>query len=118
MNKKKIIFLLIVLIGLIGVSYAWFNYYQEGTNKKVLSSNLYLYLDDDTNNVLLQNVYPLSIEEARARNDNTIDFSIEGLNTSSDNIHYEIRLVYGDEDNNLERLDDEDLVFDLIEIDS
>ena len=118
MNKKKIIFLLMVLIGLIGVSYAWFNYYQEGTNKKVLSSNLYLYLDDDTNNVLLQNVYPLSIEEARARNDNTIDFSIEGLNTSSDNIHYEIRLVYGDEDNNLERLDDEDLVFDLIEIDS
>lgn len=49
-----------------GVTYAWFNYYQEGTNKKLLSSNLYLYLDDDTNNVLLQNVYPLSIEEARA----------------------------------------------------
>ena len=114
--KKKIIIIGIVILLLLGVSYAWINYYQEGTNKKVLGSNLYLYLNETSNNVLLQNVYPLSVSEAREETDNTISFSVEGKNTSSEDIFYEIKLAYGTEDDNLVRLNDKDLRFDLVEI--
>ena len=118
--KKKIVTIigLCLVIALIGISFAWFNYYQEGSNQKVIAGNLYLVLDNETDGFSLNNIYPSTIEEARARNDNILTFSVSGKNTlSSDNIHYEIMLKNGDEkESPYVRFNPKDLVFDLIEV--
>ena len=115
--KKIIIPILIVLIVLLGVSFSWFNYYREGSNQKLIASNLYLHLNDESNNILLNNAYPLSPTEARELTDNVIEFSIDGVNTTNQDIYYEIKLLYGEDDADLIRFRDQDLRFDLVEVD-
>ena len=117
-NKKKMLGLLIfgIVMVVLGVSYAWFNYSQEGTNKKLVTDNLYLYLNDGTDDITIQNVYPLTKEEARARNDNVITFTLSGVNTTNNDIYYEIKLKYGNSETGLDRINDKDLVFDLVEV--
>ena len=113
----KLIIGICILIVLTGVSFAWFNYYKVADNQRIITGNLFLNLIDNTDSFTLRNIFPLSKEEARARNDNVITFSISGKNTSEkENIHYEIMLKNGEEDESYERFDPEDLVFDLIEV--
>ncbi len=116
--KKIIISILIVLVFLLGISYAWFNYVRVGETQRIITGSLYLVLKDKTDAFSLRNVYPLSVEEARARDDNLMTFSVSGKNTSSsDNIHYEIMLKNGDDmESPYVRLNPEHLVFDLIEV--
>ena len=115
--KKSIVLVLIIIVTLLGVSYAWFNITKIGENQKIITGSLYLILEDKTDAFSLTNVYPLSTEEARLREDNVMTFSVTGKNTSSsDNIHYEIVLKNGDEENNMTRFNPEHLVFDLIEV--
>ena len=119
MNMKKIVIsVLVVAIALLGVSYAWFNYVRVGETQRIVTGSLYLVLEDKTDAFSLRNVYPLSVEEARARDDNLMTFSVSGKNTSSsDNIHYEIMLKNGDDmESPYVRFNPEHLVFDLIEV--
>ena len=118
MNKKKVyVSLFIALITLIlGVSYAWFNYYQEGTNKKLVMGDLYLNLTSGNDQIQIGNVFPMTPQEARAETNNTLTFTIEGKNTTDKDIYYEIKLIHGEDDNVLERFNDKDLRFDLVEI--
>ena len=74
-------------------------------------------LTDDNDTINLNNVYPETKEEARSRDDNYVTFTINGKNTTEENVYYEIFLNYGNEINNKIRFNDQDLVFDLIEID-
>ena len=66
-NKKKKIIVTSIVIGivlLLGVAYAWFNYYQEGSNQRLIMGDIYLQLDDGDDEIVISNVYPLSPSEA------------------------------------------------------
>ena len=117
MNKKiKVIFISIALIiGLFGITYAFFEYYKVGSNNLLIFGNIYLHLDDGTDTLKVNNVFPETVEEARARTDNLLTFSVRGLNTTTDNnIDYTIKLVEGDGEGERLRANTEHLVFDLI----
>ena len=117
MKKKLFMLIGLMVIMLLGVSYAWFNYNQTGENQKLITGDLYLVLEEATDEITINNVYPMSKEKARARNDNYITFTVSGINTSTtDNIYYEIMLENGEAEEGLERFNPEHLVFDLIEI--
>ncbi len=117
-NKKKMLTLLVfgIIMIVLGVSYARFNYYQEGTNKKLVMGDIYLTLNDGTDDITLNKVFPMTKEEARNQNDNVITFTLSGLNTTDKDIYYEIKLNYGNSETGLDRINDKDLVFDLVEV--
>ena len=120
MKKRKtilIIIALVVAIGLLGATYAFFNYYQEGSNQKLIAGQVYLKLNDGTDTLTMTNMFPETVEEARVetRTDNIITFSITGKNTSdTKNVVYNILLNPGDSVNGRTRLKAKDLKFDLI----
>ena len=123
MNKSKKMLILaisvIFIVALLGVTYAWFNYYQEGTNKKLVMGDIYMTYNEGNETLSLSNVFPETAEEARARKDNYLTFTVEGLNTSNKDIYYEIKLNYGaSQASPKERFNDKDLRFDLVELDS
>ena len=117
-NKKKMFSLLVfgIVMVLLGVTYAWFNYYQEGSNRKLIAGDIYLSLNDGQEQISLENVFPMTKEEARGKTNNFITFSVGGVNESPKDVYYEIKLVYGDSKTGYTRFNDKDLVFDLIEI--
>ena len=81
MKKSILLSILGSVVLLLGVSYAWFNY-QRVSNKYVnlISGDIYLRLDDETNAINLTTVFPESSEKARSRNDNTIEFTVYSKN--------------------------------------
>ena len=125
-KKKNIVFIILcTIIAIAGISYAWFNYSQEGTSRRLITGSLYLVLEDGNDNLEWTNVYPLSPAEARSRNDNVITFSIDGKNNTNKDIYYEISIKNGDvpepiveNENtiNLVRINPKHLVFDLVEV--
>ncbi len=120
MKSKKLIIVgvLIMLLLLLGASYAYFNYYSETSNYELVVGDIYLTLNNGSNSINLTNVFPMTISEARERNDNYVTFTISGKNTTNKNVYYEILLNHGDDrESPYERFLDKDLVFDLIEID-
>ena len=112
-KNQKIIIGISLIVVLLGVSFAWFNYYQEGNNQKLVAGDIYLLLTEQGDSILLENALPENAEEARARNDNYIDFTVTGKNTSSKDIYYQIELLEGTANGTKTRLDSEDLAFDL-----
>ena len=120
-NTKKIVLGLLVfgiVMVLTGVSYAWFNFSQTGTNNSLITGDIYLTLNEGTDQISLENVFPMTKEEARSKTNNFITFTLSGLNTSNQDVYYEIKLKYGDDKNGYTRFNDKDLVFDLVEVDS
>ena len=111
------IFAFIIIIG--GTTYAWFNYRREGASQTLIAGNIYLTFEEGDEEINLTNIFPETKEEARSRNDNYLTFEINGLNESSKTIYYEIDLNHGtDKESPYERFLDEDLRFDLVELDS
>ena len=85
-NSKKTILVFIALVVLIaitiGVTYAFFNYTKVSTKShSIIAGNISLTYNEETNTLSLTNVFPETPEEARARNDNFITFTISGINT-------------------------------------
>ena len=118
-NYKFILLAVIALIGIFGVSYAFFEYYGTNKNSQLIFGNIYLKLDEGTSTLSVSNLFPETKEEARERTDNTLTFSIKGLNTTENkDIWYEIMLTEGDDEEGKVRFNPEDLVFDLIEVDA
>ena len=120
MEKKKTVLIVIVfllMIMLIGVTYAYFMYTRTGTNiNQIVMGEVYLNYTNGDDKIDLINVFPETNEEARLKDNNAIEFTIEGTNTTTDkDIYYEIKLVYGDDIKERERLIDSDIKFDLIE---
>ena len=121
-GKKKMFGIIgaLLLVLLLGATYAFFNYSRDGSTSTIITGNLYLTLNNGNDTISLTNIYPETKEEARARSDNTITFTVEGINETTDkDIHYEILLNNGDtyEEENFSRFNPKDLVFDLKEID-
>ena len=114
--KKRILFIIPLLIVLIGVSYAFYNYSRIGEdNNEILSGQIYMRYND-TNTLYLTNVFPETKEEALAegRTDNEIRFTINGKNTNETrSIYYEIDLNLGDEVSGKNRIRPEDVMIHL-----
>lgn len=89
-----------------------------GSNQKLIPGKVYLNYVDNTDSLTLTNIFPETKEEARSRTDNVIEFTVEGINTSDKkSVYYEIILNYGNEITDKTRFKDEDMVFDLVEVD-
>lgn len=106
----------IIIILILGISFSWFQYNRTGDKQTLVVGNIYLKLNNGNDTISLTNVFPETIEEARSKNDNYIDFTLKGLNTSKKSIYYEIYLNHGDDIENYERFKDNELKFDLSEI--
>ena len=116
-KKHLIIISIIVLISVLGISYAFFNYYQLSNNKQLITGDIYLTLNDDSDSISLTNIFPESTEKARQRTDNVLTFSVSGVNTTTDqDIYYEILLNEGNGIEGKTRFNPDDMRVDLTEI--
>ena len=118
LGKKSLIIMALVLISLIGVSYAFFDYYMEGdTSHKLVAGDIYLDYVDETDSISLTNIYPETAVEARSRNDNIITFQVSGQNTSLNKaLYYQIQVNEGNAIEGKTRFKAQDIVFDLVEV--
>ncbi len=122
-NRNKIIAIVLSALGLIGIlsgiTYAFFNYTKSTGTQQMSSGDILFRLNEGEDEISLTNVFPESTIEARSRNDNYITFSINGKNTSNKTIYYELVLDYGETlSSPKSRYKDEDLRFDLVELDA
>ena len=116
-KKNLIIIVLVVVISLMGVTYAFFEYFGIGANQKIAAGKLNLILNEGTDTIDVTNIFPETSEKARSRKDNQITFTVSGINTTTNqDIYYEIMLNEGDEEAGMTRFNPEDLVFDLVEL--
>ena len=94
MNKKVIIAILvsILLISLVGITFAAFTYSRTGTsNSKQLVGDIYMHYTE-SNNLTLENAMPSSSYIANKY----FQFSIDGKNTTTNkDIYYDITLSHG-----------------------
>ena len=117
-NKRRVLLsCLVVLILLLGTTYAFFTYERTSTaESQLIAGEIYLHLNDDGNSLVLNNAYPETDEHARSRDDNYITFTIDGKNTTTNrDIWYEIDLVEGSLETGKSRFNPTDIKFDLVE---
>ena len=119
-GKYKYVLLVICLLVIgFGVSYAFFDYYRLGNSHQVIAGEVSMKFNEGSDTISLSNVFPETKEEARSRDDNFITFTISGINTTSNkDIWYEIMLNEGEEESGKTRFESNDLVFDLVEVNS
>ena len=121
-NKKKIILgsILGIFIGaLLGTTYAMYTYNSSSVNNKLIAGDIYMKYKE-TSAINLSGAMP-SATYPDSTTGNYFEFQIVGKNTSSKDITYNVKLAYGDEeldanDNPKTRIDDEHLVFKLVEV--
>ena len=118
MKKYKLtIVITLLLLGILSISYGFFSFYQISNVKtSLVSGDIYLRLDNEIDSISITNAFPEDSVSARAKNDNTLEFSVYGKNESSDDIYYEIFLTHGDSVSGKDRIHDEDLAFDLLRV--
>ena len=119
-NVKRIIvgICMVLVIALIGISFAFFEYYKVGGNQKMTAGQIFLVFNENGPSIKAPNIFPQTKEEARLRTDNIVNFVVSGINTNEENdIYYEIMLNEGDPEPGMTRFNPKDIVFDLIEID-
>ena len=121
-KSKKQMFIVISLFTLLlflgGTAYAWFTYSNTSGTSELVAGDIYFMMTPGNETLSLTNVFPESKEEARARNDNYITFTLYGKNDTNRDIYYDIVLNYGaGKEEPKQRYVDSDLVFDLIELD-
>ena len=133
-NKRLLIILLLIVICSIGGAYAFFYYYQEQSDLNVITlGDIKFYfrelISNDTNNIT-----PMSDDEARnghylgqvlgeefsvhyTENDDV--FLLQAINDYEDqDIEYKIILEHNDDIAGKTRMNDWDIVFDVLETDS
>lgn len=110
---------IIILIALIfGVSYAYFNYYHvDSRQADIAGGEAYVRVDPSQKvDLTLSKLYPRTNEEARSRNDNYIDFKVEGINTSQTKVlYYSIDITNGENIQNKVRISPQYIKVDLQE---
>ncbi len=116
-NMLKFAGVFILLIAIVGTSYSFFSYYKEDSRQAdIIAGEIYVKLVENEANLTLNRMYPRTIEEARSRNDNYIDFTIKGKNTSTNKVaYYEININNGEDVNGKVRIDPKYILFDLQE---
>lgn len=120
-NKTKIWLIVMVVVAVLalgGISFAWFNYRGETNSQEFIAGDIYLTMEEGVNQLSINNVFPQTSEEARAATNNTIVFTLNGRNTADKDVYYEIKLEHGaDKESPYIRFNDNDILFDLIELD-
>ena len=94
-NKKKKIVLAIVInllliVGVLGITFAFFTYSEESSNQQLIAGDIYIRFNQGTS-INVNNTEPSSTEPS-----NFFDFTVTGKNTSTDTIVYDINLLRGD----------------------
>ena len=114
--KKRILLIIPILVFVLGVSYAFYEYSRVGeSNNEIVAGQIYMNYAD-SNTLYLTNIFPETKEEAlkEGRTDNEIRFSIKGKNEyTKKDIYYEINLNLGDEIEGKNRIRPEDVMIYL-----
>ena len=111
---------LLLIIMLLGTTYAFFNYYKEEKREAdIVAGDVYVKLSSDTTpSISIAKAYPRTVSEARERTDNYVDFTILSKNTSkTDTVIYDLNLQNGENQTGT-RIDKQYLKFDLSILDS
>ena len=99
MEKKKrnliLGLVLVLLLLVVGVTYAFFTY-ENGTRSEIVTGQIYLNYTEE-NKITLTNAWPETKASAMQRTDNVFNFTIEGQNTSREDIFYAIKINYADD---------------------
>lgn len=96
MKNKKIIMISSIIVGvlvvIIGASYALYNFNRVGKNSSLVAGDIYMHYVDKNAGINLENAMPSETYDATS----FFEFTIDGKNTSSKDIYYEILLNKGD----------------------
>ena len=119
-NKKRnlvIIASLVLVVGLLAGTYAFFNYTKTGSSSS-LSTSLVDFTFTDGNLIDVSNEFPLdenlNLEDlTAAQNAHNGSLSITGHTTLAKGVDYKIYVVHGDDINNKIRLNDSNIKFQL-----
>ncbi len=104
---------LVVLILIMGVTYAYFVYSKTSMNQILVTGDIYMKYHE-VNSLNITNAMP---KEYVSEDDKYFEFNIEGVNNYSKDIYYEIVLNLGDKDKNRNtRIKDDLLLFKLVEV--
>ncbi len=111
-GKRKIgiiITIVVMLLTVFGVTYAFVNFTLNGNENSVLvTGDIYMNYTE-TNQINLTDAVPMDKDAALKLSDNVFNFTITGKNQSSKDIYYGISIVYGEEQKSKTRLKDEDI---------
>ena len=118
--KKKYLYALgvfVIIAILFGVSYSFFTYTKVDTRQAdIASGEVYVRIEEQAVNLSLNKMYPRTSEEARARNDNYIDFTIDAKNTSpTKELAYAINITNGENVQGKTRINPQYISLDLQE---
>ena len=114
-NKKtlkwfRISAIVLGVIAVIGIAYAYFSYTKLSSNAQLITGNIYMYLNA-SDQIAINPVMPRSNE----LESDSIAFSITGTNESDDDLIYDISVIHGDDSttNGAIRIRDEFVSFTL-----
>ena len=110
-NKRIgiIVTVVVMLLTVFGVTYAFINYTLIGNKNSVLvTGDIYMNYTEN-NQINLENAVPMDKDDALKLSDNVFNFTISGKNQSKKDIYYGISIVYGEEQTSKTRLKDEDI---------
>ena len=113
MNDKKKLELILIITGvflltILGITFAFYNYTRTGENNKLIAGEVYLkYIEN--NQLTLNNAIPETKAQALLKENNIFSFKVEGKNTSTMDIFYDIIITYGDSQTGKTRLNDSDI---------
>ena len=121
-NKKNIlrgsIFVLLFIITIFGVTYAFYNYTKTGLANTLSSSTIeFDYTNDtvlDISNDFPQDVDLSNQELVAMKSNHTGSLTLEGHNTLANGMKYSIYVVHGDAISGKQRLDDSSIKFQLV----
>ncbi len=117
-NKKQLIvigIITVLLIGILGFTYALFSYNKTGLNQQLVTGDIYMHYKE-SNTLSLNNALPSNTYDPNTY----FEFTVDGKNTNTKyNIWYEIVLNYGDspvDATRTIRIEDRFLKFRLVEV--
>lgn len=115
MKNKKIIILVstifLLIISIFGITYALYRITKTSSNSKLVVGDIYMNYNEG-NELILENAIPTNTYDATKY----FEFTITGKNTSSKDINFEIKLVYGNDISNKIRLQDKFIRYRLTEM--
>jgi len=116
-DKKKVILsvigILLLVVGVFGVTYAFFNYSRTGaTDNQITSGKLLIKYEEGSNVINLTEEYPIS-DDAGLQQSSVFNFTVSGYIEGNNSINYTVYGVLGDPVQNRVRLKDYEMKIKL-----
>lgn len=114
---KVITSIILFVLIISGISYAYFYYFQEDPRQaNIMTGEVYVRVPGNVANITLNKLYPTSVIDARNRDDNYIDFTVNAKNTSATKtLYYTLNIKDGNDVANKSRISREYIKVDLSE---